>query len=61
MWQQIIHSKGLMTVDLLQEIFKRVTNCDVILLSYEERVIQLIRGTVLVQYSSTSRLDDVTS
>lgn len=57
MWQQIIHSKGLMTVDLLQEIFKRVTNCDVILLSYEERVIQLIRGTV--QYSS--RLDDVTS
>lgn len=57
MWQQIIHSKGLMTVDLLREIFKRVTNCDVILLSHEERVIRLIRGTV--QYSS--RLDDVTA
>lgn len=34
MWQQTIHSKGLMTVDLLLKIFKRVTNCDVILLSY---------------------------
>jgi len=48
MWQQTIHSKGLMTVDLLQGVFKRVTNRDVILPSYEERVTQLIGGSTRV-------------